>query len=67
MTGRDVLAARASLEGGFVVLPRTAFKSDELVMLDGMTHAELERGLGLPVYALDFEGFARLVAEGRAA
>jgi putative radical SAM enzyme (TIGR03279 family) len=62
MTGRDVVAARERVAGDFVVLPRAAFKSDELVMLDGMTHEELQRQLGLPVHALDFEGFARLLA-----
>jgi NifB/MoaA-like Fe-S oxidoreductase len=62
MTGRDVLAARGRIEGGFVVLPSVAFKSDEPIMLDGTTHEELERQLGLPVRALDFEGFARLFA-----
>jgi hypothetical protein len=30
-------------------------------MLDGTTLSELERGLGLPVRAVDFEGFARMV------
>jgi len=64
MTGRCVLAARAEIEGEFVVLPKTAHKSDEPVMLDGTTLEELGRGLGLPVRALDFEGFARMVAAG---
>jgi putative radical SAM enzyme (TIGR03279 family) len=62
MTGRDVLAARDQIEGGFVVIPSVAFKSDEPIMLDGTTHEELQRQLGLPVRALDFEGFARLFA-----
>ena len=61
VTGRDVLAARASVEGDFVIAPSVMFKSDEPVMLDGMTHAELEAGLGLPVRAVDFEGFAALL------
>ncbi|HEY9284600.1 MAG TPA: DUF512 domain-containing protein [Pyrinomonadaceae bacterium] len=60
VTGRDVLAARARIGGDFVVLPSVAFKSDEPIMLDGTTHEELQRQLGLPVRALDFEGFARL-------
>jgi len=62
MTGRDVLAARAQVEGDFVILPSVAFKTDEPIMLDGTTHDELQRQLGLPVRALDFEGFARLFA-----
>jgi putative radical SAM enzyme (TIGR03279 family) len=62
MTGRDVLAARDRIEGDFVILPSVAFKTDEPIMLDGTTHDELQRQLGLPVRALDFEGFARLFA-----
>ena len=30
-------------------------------MLDGMRLDELERETGLPVHALDFEGFARML------
>jgi putative radical SAM enzyme (TIGR03279 family) len=61
MTGRDVLAMRDKIEGRFVVLPSVSFKSDEPIMLDGTTHEELEQQLGLPVRALDFKGFARMV------
>jgi putative radical SAM enzyme (TIGR03279 family) len=62
MTGRDVLAVREQIAGSFVILPSVAFKSDEPIMLDGTTHAELQQQLGLPVRALDFEGFARLLS-----
>ncbi|HEX8851933.1 MAG TPA: DUF512 domain-containing protein [Pyrinomonadaceae bacterium] len=61
MTGSDVLAARSQLEGHFVILPASAHKSDEPVMLDGMRLEELERALGLRVHALDFKGFAALL------
>ncbi|HEV2708438.1 MAG TPA: DUF512 domain-containing protein [Pyrinomonadaceae bacterium] len=61
MTGSDVLAVRAEIEGDFVVLPAAAHKSDEPVMLDGMLLADLERTLGLPLHAVDFEGFAGLL------
>jgi putative radical SAM enzyme (TIGR03279 family) len=64
MTGSCVLAAREELEGDFVIIPQTAHKSDEPVMLDGMTLSELEGALGLPVRAVDFEGFGRMVAGG---
>jgi putative radical SAM enzyme (TIGR03279 family) len=64
MTGECVEAAREKIEGDFVVVPSTAHKSDEPIMLDGMRLEELERKLGLPVRALDFEGFAKMVAGG---
>ena len=60
MTGECVRAVREKIEGEFVVIPRTAHKSDEPVMLDGTLLSELEKSLGLPIRALDFEGFAAL-------
>jgi len=64
MTGSCVLNAGARIQGDFVILPSSAHKSDEPVMLDGMKLEELESRLGLPVRALDFEGFARTLLEG---
>ena len=61
VTGRDVLAARDQIDGDFVVAPSSMFKSDEPVMLDGTALAELESELGLPVRAVDFDGFAALL------
>ncbi|MCA1593680.1 MAG: DUF512 domain-containing protein [Acidobacteria bacterium] len=61
MTGSCVLAARDRIKGDFVILPKTAHKSDEPIMLDGMTLEELERLLGVSVYVLDFEGFAQMI------
>ncbi|HEX8284881.1 MAG TPA: DUF512 domain-containing protein [Pyrinomonadaceae bacterium] len=62
VTGECVLAARGEFEGDFVILPSTAHKSDEPVMLDGTRLEDLSARLGLPVRALDLAGFARLVA-----
>ncbi|HST51315.1 MAG TPA: DUF512 domain-containing protein [Pyrinomonadaceae bacterium] len=62
MTGECVAAAREQIEGDFVVIPNSAHKSDEPVMLDGTRLDELERRLGLPVRALDFDGFKRMLA-----
>ncbi len=64
MTGRDVLASRDQIEGEFVVLPSSALKSDEPVMLDGTTLGDLERRLGLPVRVHGSASFRRLVCEG---
>lgn len=61
VTGRDVLAVREQIEGEFVILPSVMFKSDEPVMLDGTTRAELESQVGLPLRVVDFQGFARLL------
>ena len=61
MTGACVLKARAQIRGEFVVVPSVAFKSDEAVMLDGMTHAELERRMGRVVRPVDFAAFSRML------
>jgi putative radical SAM enzyme (TIGR03279 family) len=62
MTGECVLAARGQMEGDFVVIPKQAHKSDEPVMLDGTSLEDLSARLGLPVRALDLEGFAAMAA-----
>ena len=61
MTGACVLAARDRLEGELVILPSTAVKSDEPVMLDGTRLEDLARRLGLPVRTLTLEGLERLL------
>ncbi|HEV7857141.1 MAG TPA: DUF512 domain-containing protein [Pyrinomonadaceae bacterium] len=53
LTGGDYLKARASVRGDFVIIPGSSLKTDEAITLDGMTHAELQQRLGLPVHALD--------------
>lgn len=65
LTGGDLLAARQEIRGDFLVIPGSMLKSGETVMLDGQTLDEVERELGLPVHALDFEGFAQMISESR--
>jgi putative radical SAM enzyme (TIGR03279 family) len=62
VTGQDVLAVRGQIEGDFVILPASAFKSDEPVMLDGTVHADLQTQVGLPVHVFDFAAFARFIS-----
>ena len=55
------LAARSALRGDFLIIPSASIKSDEAIMLDGMKLNEFERELALPVHALDFASFARML------
>lgn len=64
LTGGDIVSARGSISGDFVIIPQTTLKSDEAIMLDGMKLDQLENNLGLPVHPFDFNGFARFI-EGR--
>jgi putative radical SAM enzyme (TIGR03279 family) len=61
LTGGDLLAARPSVRGDFLVIPASMLKSGDTVMLDGMKLDEVEREFGLPVHALDFDALARMI------
>jgi putative radical SAM enzyme (TIGR03279 family) len=53
LTGQDLVAARNELRGDFVLLPKQMIKSDEPVMLDGMSLAEVQTRLDKPVRAIN--------------
>ena len=55
-----MLAASNQIEGSLVMLPSASVKSDEPIMLDGMTVQDLERQIGLPVRAVNFAAFAHM-------
>lgn len=63
MTGTDILATRQQITGDFVIVPSVAFKSDEAIMLDGMTLSELQQHLALPIQVLDSSGLTRLFVD----
>jgi putative radical SAM enzyme (TIGR03279 family) len=55
LTGQDLMAVSDRLEADFVLIPKQMLKSDEEVMLDGVTLAQVEKHLGLPVYAVGLQ------------
>ncbi len=61
ITGSDILAMREQIKGDFVIMPATVLKSDEAIMLDGMTLEDFERQLGLPVHAVDLDSFEQML------
>lgn len=61
LTGGDFLSAKPQISGDFAIIPKTTLKSDEDLMLDGMTLAELTKNLGIPVYPLDLKSFSQFV------
>jgi putative radical SAM enzyme (TIGR03279 family) len=67
LTGHDLLSAKNELRGEFVIIPRQTLKSDEAIFLDGLTLAELQREINLPVHAFDFRAFADFVLQVTAA
>ena len=64
LTGGDFSAARARVRGDFAIIPKVALKSDEPIMLDGMSFEELQGQFSVPIYALDFPAFASAVKNG---
>jgi putative radical SAM enzyme (TIGR03279 family) len=55
VTGRDIKSASDQLSGEFVLIPRQMLKSDEAIMLDGTTLAELTSVLGVPVFPVNMK------------
>ena len=64
LTGGDFLAASERVRGDFVIIPKVALKSDQPIMLDGMSFEELQGQFSVPIYALDFPAFAGMVKNG---
>lgn len=63
LTGGDLVAAAAGLKGEFILIPKSMLKSDEDIMLDGMTLDYLRKELGLNVIPVDLEGLAKFLYE----
>ena len=61
LTGQDLLNARDRATGEFVVIPKQMLKSDEAIMLDGMSLAEVARELDQPVHAINLKELAALL------
>ncbi len=62
LTGSDFVEAAEQLHGDFLIVPRSTLKSDEDIMLDGMTLGELQQKVGVPVYPLDLRAFSEWIA-----
>ncbi len=61
LTGVDLLAARDRIQGEVVIIPKSTLKSDEEILLDGMTLDQLRADFGLPIYPVDIDSFAGLL------
>ena len=62
LTGSDLVSARERIAGNFVIIPRSTLKSDEEIMLDGMTLRELTEKFELPVYPFDLKAFEEFLS-----
>ena len=55
LTGKDYINVKEQIKGDFVIIPKHTIKSDEPILLDGMSFDELKRQFSVPVYALDIQ------------
>ena len=61
LCGKDYLNVKDKIAGDFVIIPKHTIKSDEPILLDGMTFDELRSRFNVPIYADDMPAFfARL-------
>ncbi len=61
LTGQDFLNVRDRIRGNFVIIPRVTLKSDEPIMLDGMTLDEVKKQFAQPVHAVDLPALAQMI------
>ena len=52
-SGIDYVSVKDKIKGEFVIIPKHTIKSDEPILIDGMTFDDLKRNLPVPVYDLD--------------
>ena len=62
LTGQDYRNISGQIEGDFVIIPKHTIKSDEPVLLDGMTLDELRAVFDVPLYDLDIDGLIRFMS-----
>jgi len=57
---------REQVVGDFLIIPSHIIKSDEPIMIDGMTFEELRAKFDVPVWPLDTNDLLRFLADGSA-
>lgn len=57
LTGQDFLAVKDEIEGDFIMIPKSVIKSDEPILLDGMTFDDLKAQFDVPIYDCDILEF----------
>jgi putative radical SAM enzyme (TIGR03279 family) len=62
LTGQDYRNVVDQIVGDFVIIPKHTIKSDEPILLDGMTLDELHSMFDVPVYDLDTDGLMEFLA-----
>ena len=61
LTGQDYRNIADQIKGDFVIIPKHTIKSDEPILLDGMSFDELKSMFDVPVYDLDTDGLVEFL------
>ena len=61
LTGQDYLAVKDKIKGDFAIIPKHTIKSDEPILLDGMTFENLKTQFDMPVYDLDLQDLIKKI------
>jgi putative radical SAM enzyme (TIGR03279 family) len=64
LTGQDIVKVKDSVEGDFVVIPSHIIKSDEPILIDGMSFDDLKKQFDVPVIPQDVDGFLEMIRSG---
>lgn len=62
LTGSDIARMSGEVVGDFVTIPRVVIKSDEPILLDGMSYSELKGKFNVPMYDLDLDSLIEMLA-----
>ena len=63
LTGQDYRAIADKVKGDFAIIPKHTIKSDEPILLDGMSFDELKSLFAVPLYDLDTDGLINFLAK----
>ena len=63
LTGQDYRAITDKIKGDFVIIPKHTIKSDEPILLDGMSFDELKSLFAVPIHDLDTDGLIDFLAK----
>jgi putative radical SAM enzyme (TIGR03279 family) len=65
LSGQDYRNVAGKIEGDFVIIPKHTIKSDEPILIDGMSVDELRSMFDIPIYDLDTDGLIEFLATSR--
>ncbi len=64
LSGQDFLAVKDMVEGSFVTIPKHVIKSDEPILIDGMSFEELRGKFDVPIFDFDLAELIEKVTAG---